>query len=142
MRPALICAIIGWKIIVFQDYFNQRNPVNPECSEFFLGKGKKLFSVAPTSAVINEKKLFIAKCRVLNVIRGNIGFYRVDTLTQVNNNRTNITMTKDKDFYNITMVIRNLTLNDSGTYRCSEKDVLTNDYADVTLTVKGNVIHS
>ena len=51
-------------------------------------------------------------------------------------------MTKDKDFYNITMVIRNLTLNDSGTYRCSEKDVLTNDYADVTLTVKGNVIHS
>ena len=109
---------------------------------FFSGKGKKLFSVAPTSAVINEKKLFIAKCRVLNVIRGNIGFYRVDTLTQVNNNRTNITMTKDKDFYNITMVIRNLTLNDSGTYRCSEKDVLTNDYADVTLTVKGNVIHS
>ena len=56
---------------------------------FFSGKGKKLFSVAPTSAVINEKKLFIAKCRVLNVIRGNIGFYRVDTLTQVNNNRTN-----------------------------------------------------
>ena len=106
----------------------------------FAGKGKKLFSVTPTSAVINERKTFIAKCRILNVITGNIGFYRNDTLMLVNDSRTNITFTKDGDFYNVTMMIKNLTVNDSGTYRCSQIDVLTNDYAAVTLTVKGKVI--
>ena len=108
----------------------------------FAGKGKKLFSVTPTSAVINERKTFIAKCRILNVITGDIGFYRNDTLMLVNNSRTNITLAKDKDFYNVTMMIKNLTVNDTGTYRCSQIESLTNDYAAVTLTVKGKVIYS
>ena len=84
----------------------------------------------------------MAKCRILNVITGDIGFYRNDTLMLVNNSRTNITLAKDKDFYNVTMMIKNLTVNDTGTYRCSQIESLTNDYAAVTLTVKGKVIYS
>ena len=67
-------------------------------------------------------------------------FYRDNRTVMTNDDRTNITITQDKEFRNITMVIRNLTVNDSGTYLCSEKGVSTNNYTQfVTLTVKGEV---
>ena len=96
--------------------------------------------MTPKSAIKNEGKTFIANCRVIVEFGGNIVFYRDNRTVITNDHRTNITNTQDKDFRNITMVIRNLTVNDSGTYRCSEEGVRTNDYAQfVTLTVKGEV---
>ncbi len=95
--------------------------------------------MTPKSVVKNEGETFIAQCRVIIVYGDDIVFYKDNrTVMTKNNNRTNITMTQDKNFRNITVVIRDLTLNDSGTYLCGKKDVLTNDYdAVVSLRIKG-----
>ena len=94
--------------------------------------------VTPKSAVKNEREIFVAECRVIIVFDGDIVFYKDNGTVMTNDNRTNITVKQDKDFRNVTMVIRNLTVNDSGTYKCGRRNVLTNDDATaVTLTVKG-----
>ena len=94
--------------------------------------------VTPKSAVKNEREIFVAKCQVLLMFVGDIVFYKDNRTVMTNNNRTNITVKQDKDFRNVTMVIQDLTVKDSGTYKCGKRDVLTNDYAAaVTLTVKG-----
>ena len=95
--------------------------------------------MTPKSVVKNEGETFTAQCRVIIVYGDDIVFYKDNrTVMTKNNNRTNITMTQDKNFRNITVVIRDLTLNDSGTYLCGKKDVLTNDYdAVVSLRIKG-----
>ena len=95
--------------------------------------------VTPKSDIKDENETFVAKCRVIIVFSGDIIFYKdTDRTVMTNDSRTSITVKEDKDFRNITMVIKNLTVNDSGTYKCGRKDVLTNDsIVAVTLTVKG-----
>ncbi len=96
--------------------------------------------VTPKSVVNkNEGETFLAQCRVIIVYGDDIVFYKDNRIVMTkNNNRTNITMTQDEHFRYITVVIRNLTLNDSGTYQCGKKGVLTNDYdAVISLRIKG-----
>ena len=54
----------------------------------------------------------------------------------VNKTRTKITLRKGSEFRKLTMTIVNLTVNDSGTYRCTEEK-LTNEKASVNLKVNG-----
>ncbi|XP_046851912.1 hemicentin-1-like [Xenia sp. Carnegie-2017] len=96
------------------------------------------FKVFPSGEVIlNENEDFMAICRVDVFIRSNIAFYKENPRREViNNERTNITISRNPQYRNVTMKIRNVNINDSGTYRCSEKNALSNEYAAVTLNVR------
>ncbi|XP_046854221.1 hemicentin-1-like isoform X3 [Xenia sp. Carnegie-2017] len=96
------------------------------------------FKVFPSGEVIlNENEDFMAICRVDVLIRDNIAFYKENPRREViNNERTNITISRNPQYRNVTMKIRNININDSGTYRCSEKNALSNERAVVTLNVR------
>ena len=53
---------------------------------------------------------------------------------------TKITLRKGSKFRNLTMTITNLTVSDSGTYRCTEEK-LTNHKASVNLKVNGKCLN-
>ncbi|XP_046851907.1 peroxidasin homolog [Xenia sp. Carnegie-2017] len=105
----------------------------------FLRFGDDPFNVFPSGDVIlNENEDFMVICRVDVSIRDNIAFYKENPRREViNNERTNITISRNPQYRNVTMKIRNININDSGTYRCSEKNALSNERAVVTLNVRG-----
>ena len=105
----------------------------------FVGERKEPIVLTPISAVKNEREIFVAKCHVIPMFDGYIVFYKDNRTVMTNNNRTNITVKQNKDFRNVTMVIQNLTVNDSGTYKCGKRDVLTNDYAAAVTLVFGHL---
>ncbi|XP_046854227.1 neural cell adhesion molecule 1-like [Xenia sp. Carnegie-2017] len=102
------------------------------------GDNFDLFKVFPSGEVIlNENEDFMAICRVDVLIRDNIAFYKENPRREViNNERTDVTISRNPQYRNVTMKIRNININDSGTYRCSEKNALSNEYVAVTLNVR------
>ena len=85
----------------------------------------------------NEGETFVAECRVAISIPGQIVIFKENSgIKVVNKTRTKLTLTKGSTFRNLTMTITNLTVNDSGTYRCTEEK-LTNHEASVNLKVDG-----
>ena len=104
-----------------------------------IGKGKEPFLITPKVAYRNEGQTITVECRVISVFGPNIGFLRENRMVITNDSRTTIVIKSDDNFYNLTMMIRNLNINDSGRYQCSETDGLTNHYASLNLTVKGEI---
>ena len=104
----------------------------------FSGRGKNPVVVIPSNTVErNEGETFVAECRVVTSITGKIVFFKENSNMEiVNKTRTKITLRKGSKFRNLTMTIANLTVNDSGTYRCTEQK-LTNQKASVNLKVNG-----
>ena len=133
-RPLLTQPIIKLQecLGVYPLTFNKKNVY------LFSGRGKNPVVVIPSNTVErNEGETFVAECRVVTSITGKIVFFKENSNMEiVNKTRTKITLRKGSKFRNLTMTIANLTVNDSGTYRCTEQK-LTNQKASVNLKVNG-----
>ena len=89
----------------------------------------------------NEGETFVTECRVVISIPGQIVFFKENSgIKIVNKTSTKITLRKGSKFRNLTMTITNLTVSDSGTYRCTEEK-LTNHKASVNLKVNGKCLN-